>query len=101
MPTEGNFVLLRCKKMSMLTIEKKLSKCIDKRPMIQKNDETIDVILKFVTPIYVLSIFQANSIFLTSTKIIRTKKKIQKTTSYFRHGISKIMQEFLAILCIN
>ena len=53
--------------------------------MIQKKEETIDVI--FVTPIHVSGVFQANSIFLTSTKTIRTKKKIQKTTSYFRHGI--------------
>ena len=53
--------------------------------MIQKKEETIDVI--FVTPIHVSGVFQANSIFLTSTKTIRSKKKIQKTTSYFRHGI--------------
>ena len=54
--------------------------------MIQKKkEETIDVI--FVTPIHVSGVFQANSVFLTSTKIIGTKKKIQKTTSYFRHGI--------------
>ena len=31
---------------------------------------------------------QAIIIFLTSTNIIRTKEKIQKTASYFRHGIS-------------
>ena len=35
----------------------------------------------------VLSELEAAIIFLTNTKIIRTKKKIKKTGSFFRHGI--------------
>ena len=37
----------------------------------------------------VLNRLEAAITFLTSTKIIRTKKKIRKTGSYFRHGISQ------------
>ena len=86
--------------MLMLTVRKEWSKCIDKgqkhityyrwyasvRDQWYKKCKKIDV--NFVTPIQLSWTFNKLPLFFTSTKIIRTKTKIWKTASYFRHGMT-------------